>query len=173
MDLEKIKKLREATGAPIIECRAALSEAKGNEKKALEILRKKGLEKAAEVKEREEGKEGLIDAYIHLNGKIGVLIEVNCETDFVAKTKDFKELVHDLCLQIAATNPLYISPLEIPKEVLAKEDDNEAFIQRVCLLKQPFIKDQSKTVEDIISEKIAKLKENITIKRFARFELGG
>lgn len=147
MDIQEIKKLREETGAGVLDCQKALSEAKGDLKKAKEILKEKGFDKATKKEERPTGC-GLIDSYAHF-GKIGVLIEVACETDFVARTKEFKNFVHDLCLQIAG---------------MAPKNEKE-------LLSQPFIKDESKTVEELLKEKIAQFGENIKIKRFLRWEL--
>lgn len=160
--IEDIKELRELTGAGIKDCRDALIEAKGNKDKALEILRERGFAKAERRRGR-EAREGLIEAYIHQGGRIGALVEVNCETDFVARTEEFRELAHDIALQVAAMSPKYLSPDEIKGD----EDPKE-----VCLLLQPFIKDTGKTVEERIKETIAKLGENITVRRFVRFELG-
>jgi elongation factor Ts len=192
MDTSKIKELREKTGLGVIECKKALEESNGDINKAIEILKKRGLE-ISEKKKEKEVKEGLIGSYIHTNGKIGVLIEVNCETDFVAKNSEFKELVKDLCLQITATNPQWIDVESIPKEITEEKineikeqfkDKPEDVIKKIIdgklndfykekvLLKQPFIKDENITIEEYIKSKIAKLGENIKIKRFARFEIG-
>lgn len=164
MNISLIKELREITGAGIKDCQQALLEAGGDKEKAIEILRGKGWAKAEKKKGRTV-KEGIIEAYIHPGSRIGVLVEINCETDFVARTDEFKQLAHDIALQVAATSPKFISPQEMPPE--NKEDPKE-----VCLLLQPFIKDPSKTIEERIKEAIAKLGENIVVRRFARFELG-
>jgi elongation factor Ts len=189
-----IKKLREETGAGIIDCREALTECKGNLKLARDYLRKKGLEKLAKKRSR-VAKEGLIDAYIHANGKIGVLIEVNCETDFVARNEVFRDFVHDLALQVAASNPLYIKPEDVPEEVLEKEKEfyrvqavNEGkpekviekivegklkkFYEETCLLEQSFIKNPEIKIKDYLGEVAGKLGENIVIRRFVRYVLG-
>jgi len=192
IDTSKIKELREKTGLSVIECKKAIEEANGDINKAIEILKKRGLE-ISEKKKEKEVKEGLIGSYVHTNGKIGVLIEVNCETDFVAKNSEFKELVKDLCLQITAGNPEWIDVESIPKEIIEEKTNeikeqfkdkpedvvkkiiegklNDFYKERV-LLKQPFIKDENITIEEYIKSKIAKLGENIKIRRFARFEIG-
>ena len=159
-----IKELREESGAGVMACRSALLEAEGNTQKALEILKEQGILKAQKKSERSTN-QGLIDSYIH-GGRIGAIIEVNCETDFVARTDEFKELVHDLAMQVAAVSPQFISH----EEATAGKSDAEP--EAVCLLLQPFIKDPSKTVQDLVTETIAKLGENIKIARFTRFELG-
>jgi elongation factor Ts len=159
-----VKELREMTGAGVIECKNALVEAAGDLDKAKEILRERGLAKA-EKKRGRLALEGLVEAYVHPGGRLGAIIEVNCETDFVARTPEFKELAHNLALQVAATAPQFISRDELPS-------GNDANPEEICLLHQPFIKDPQKTVQDIITETIAKVGENITVRRFARFELG-
>ena len=159
-----IKELREESGAGVMSCRNALLEAEGNIQKALEILKEQGVLKAQKKSDRSTN-QGLIDSYIH-GGRIGAIIEVNCETDFVARTDEFKELVHDLAMQVAAVSPQFISQEE------AAAENSDAEPESVCLLLQPFIKDPSKTIQDLITETIAKLGENIKIARFARFELG-
>ena len=189
-----ISALREKTGAGLLDVKKALDEAKGNTDEAVTILRKKLGSKMDKLATRAT-KEGLVESYIHLGGKVGVLIEVNCETDFVAKTDEFKSLCRDLCLQIAAANPLYVRREEVPEAELAKERDIaaaqvqgkppaamqkiiegklEKYYSQVCLMEQPFVKDPEgkKTIKDILSEKIAKLGENTQIRRFARFQLG-
>lgn len=187
-----VKELREKTGAGLLDCQKALTESKGNMEEAITILRKKGAASAAKKADRAT-KEGLIESYIHLGGKVGVMIEVNCETDFVARNDDFKAFCKDLCLQIAAASPLYVSRDEVPEAELAKEREiaaaqvqgkPPAAIQKIvegklekvystlCLLDQPFVKVPDKTVKDILTEKIAKIGENITIRRFVRFQLG-
>lgn len=162
--VETIKDLREKCGAGIMDCRGALIAAEGDIDKALESLKKKGLRKAAKKAGRETT-EGLVDAYIHPGGRIGALIELNCETDFVALTDEFKDLAHNISMQVAAMCPQCISEDELPP-------DSEDSPETACLLLQPFIKDPSKTIQDIITETIAKLGENIRLRRFSRFELG-
>lgn len=166
MDISKemIKSLREQSGAGIMDCRGALISCEGNIEKALEALKEKGLLKAQKKSDRATS-QGLIDAYIHTAGRIGAMIEVNCETDFVARTDEFKGLAHCLAMQVAAMNPQYISEKDIPegKEVVAAE---------ACLMEQPYIKDPTKIIKDIITETIAKTGENIKVNRFIRYELG-
>ena len=162
--IDQVRALRERTSAGIMECKKALLEAGGDLEKAVEILRQKGLAKVEKVSER-IAVEGLVEAYIHHGGRLGALIEVNCETDFVAHTDELKELAHNLAMQVAATAPQYISKEEIPPGV----DSNP---EEACLLNQPFIKNPSRTIEEIIAETVAKVGEKITIRRFARFELG-
>ncbi|ACM04640.1 translation elongation factor Ts [Thermomicrobium roseum DSM 5159] len=170
-----IKELRERTGAGIMDAKRALEEAGGDMERAAEILRQQGLARAARKAGRATG-QGLVHAYIHGGGRIGALIEVNCETDFVARTDIFKQLVHDLAMQVAATAPRYVSVEDIPPDVLEEgiqeAGSRDKFLQQVVLLAQPFIKDPSKTVEEVIQEAIARLGENIRVRRFARFELG-
>jgi elongation factor Ts len=170
-----IKELRERTGAGIMDAKRALEEAGGDMERAAEILRQQGLARAARIAGRATG-QGLVHAYIHGGGRIGALIEVNCETDFVARTDIFKQLVHDLAMQVAATAPRYVSVEDIPPDVLEEgiqeAGSRDKFLQQVVLLAQPFIKDPSKTVEEVIQEAIARLGENIRVRRFARFELG-
>jgi elongation factor Ts len=194
ISIEQVKDLRQQTRAGVLDCRNALEEVDGDLEKAMELLRKRGVAVAAEKAER-EASEGLVEAYIHAGGKLGVLLEVNCETDFVARTDDFRELAHDLAMQVAATSPEYLASDDIPADVLERErewhrgqiggDKSEEIIERilegklhkyyqqVCLLDQPFIKEEGMTVRDLITSKIAKLGENIKVRRFARFELGG
>jgi elongation factor Ts len=191
---EMIKDLRQRTGAGVLDCKKALEEADGDVDKATELLKKKGLAIAAEKAGR-EANEGLVEAYIHAGSRLGVLLELNCETDFVARTDDFQELAHDLAMQVAATNPQYLLPDDIPSEVLERERQWQRqqleegkpeevierilegklrkYYQEVCLLEQPFIKDEGLTVRDLITGRIAKLGENIKVRRFARFEIGG
>jgi elongation factor Ts len=191
---EDIKKLRELTGAGIMDCKEALKETNGDFEKAIEWLRQKGLSALAKRAER-EAKEGLVDSYIHFGGRVGVLIEVNCETDFVARNEEFKKFVHDLAMQIAAQAPLYVSREDVPDEIIEKEkaiyyeqlkDENkpehvkekivqgklEKFYEQVCLLDQPFIKNQDIKIKDYLGEMAAKLGENIVIRRFVRYVLG-
>ena len=160
---EMIKELREQCGAGIMECRNALLEVEGDIDKALQILKEKGLLKAEKKSERATA-QGLIEAYIHTGGRIGAMVEVNCETDFVARTDEFKELAHNLAMQVAALAPQFIAKEEIPEGA-----DIEP--QATCLLLQPYIRDPSQTVRDVIIETIAKVGENIKVSRFARFEL--
>jgi elongation factor Ts len=159
-----IKELREQTSAGVMACRAALIEAKGDMGKAVKILESQSLIEARKKVER-EARQGLVEAYIHTGGRIGALIEVNCETDFVANTDEFKNLAHNLAMQVTAQNPLYVTREDIPEGAKCQPEAD-------CLLEQPYIKDPGKTIQDIISETIAKTGENIKISRFTRFELG-
>ena len=189
---QAVADLREKTGAGLLDCKKALVEAHGNVEEAITILRKKGAASAAKKAERAT-KEGVIESYIHVGGKVGVLIEVNCETDFVARNDDFRAFVKDLCLQIAAASPLYVSREEVPEADLQKERDIaaaqvqgkppaavqkivegklEKFYSTVCLVDQPFVKLPEKSVKDMVTEKIAKIGENIQIRRFIRYQLG-
>jgi len=160
-----VKELREQSGAGIMQCRKALIESEGDIEKALEILKQQSLFKAAKKAER-PAVEGLIEAYIHAGGRVGAMIELNCETDFVARTNEFKELAHHLAMQVAAMSPQFISDEEFSPET------NEEEPQTACLLLQADIKQPDKTVKEIIAETIAKTGENIKVSRFARFELG-
>ncbi len=187
-----ISELREKTGAGLLDVKKALDEAQGNLEQAETILRKKGVASAAKKAGRSTS-EGLVESYIHVGGKVGVLVEVNCETDFVAKTDDFKTFCRDICLQIAAASPVYVRREEVPEAELAKERDIaaaqlqgkppaavqkivegklEKFYSQVCLLDQPFVKQPEKTIKDVLTEKIAKLGENMQVRRFVRFQLG-
>ncbi|GAK56330.1 elongation factor Ts [Candidatus Vecturithrix granuli] len=191
---QMVQELREKTGAGIMDCKRALTETEGDLEKAIEALRKKGLAAAAKKSGRITS-EGTIASYIHTGGKIGVLVEVNCETDFVARTNQFQQLVKDISMQIAAANPLYVKDEEVPESVLAKEREIyraqfsnsgkpekvienivegkvKTYLKEVCLYNQPFVKDAEKTVQQLVSETIAQLGENINIRRFARFVLG-
>jgi elongation factor Ts len=193
---ELVKELRERTGAGVMDCKAALEASQGDIQKAVELLRKKGLAEAAKRAHR-EAREGLVGAYVHPGGKIGVLVEVNCETDFVARTGGFQELVKDLAMQVAAASPAYVSREDVPGEVLEKEREIyrqqmadqkkppqvvdkiiegkiEKFYAEQCLLDQPFIKDASgKTrVKDLVSQLGAKVGERVAVRRFARFRVG-
>ncbi len=159
-----VKELRELTGAGMLECKKALEATNGDMEKAQEALRKKGFADAAKRAERSTA-EGVIRSYVHHNNRLGVLVELNCESDFVARTNDFLNLAQQIALQVAGANPLYVSPDEIPS---GSKDDPKA----VCLLLQPFIRDESMTVQDLISQTISKTGENIRVRRFARFELG-
>jgi elongation factor Ts len=192
--LDQVKELREKSGAGMGDCRAALIETQGDMEKAMEWLRKKGVA-AAGKRSGKAAKEGKVHAYIHGNGKLGVLVEINCETDFVARTEDFEELVREVGMQIAAMNPLYVKREDVPANVIEKEKEIykeqmkdsgkpekvvekiaegklEKFFTEVCLLEQPYIKDDKKNIETFLKEKIAKLGENLVIKRFVRFVLG-
>ncbi|MCS6874765.1 MAG: translation elongation factor Ts [Pyrinomonadaceae bacterium] len=193
-----VKALREKTGAGMMECKAALVEAGGDETKAIEILRKKGIATASK-KEGRVTAEGAVGAYIHMGGKVGVLVEINCESDFVARSEEFQQLVKDVAMHIAASAPKYVRREEVPEEVLNKEreilreqlknDPKNAnkpedvlnkiiegrlnkFYEENVLLDQPFVKDPSKTVGELIIEKIATIKENISIRRFTRYKMG-
>ncbi|MEW6112408.1 MAG: translation elongation factor Ts [Thermodesulfobacteriota bacterium] len=191
---QMVKELREKTGLGMMDCKKALTEAQGDMGKAVDILRKSGALKAAKRGGRATS-EGRIASYIHMTGKIGVLLELNCESDFVAKTEDFAELAKDLCMQVAAAAPLWVSAEDVPGDVIAKEKEIymsqaqqagkpekmlekiaegklKKFYSDVCLLNQAFVKDTDKTIEQVIQEKIGKLGENITVGRFARFQVG-
>ncbi|MBL7208816.1 MAG: translation elongation factor Ts [Dehalococcoidia bacterium] len=159
-----VKELRDKTGAGIIDCKKALLETGGDMEKATEVLNQHGFA-LAHKKAGRTADQGIIEAYVHQGGKIGAIVEVNCETDFVARTDEFKELAHDLVLQIAAMSPQFVSPEEIPPET-----DTEP--EAACLLLQTFIRDPDKTIQDIITQTIAKVGENIKVRRFTRFELG-
>ncbi|MEY3000150.1 MAG: hypothetical protein RL648_364 [Verrucomicrobiota bacterium] len=184
--------LRARTGAGLMDCKKALQECGGDENQAIDYLRKKGMASAAKKAGR-DATDGLVESYIHLGGKVGVLIEVNCETDFVAKTDDFKALVRDIAMHIAASNPLCVTREEVPESLLQKEREIaasqvigkpenivekivsgkiEKVYQDVVLLEQPFIKNGDQTIEQLLKEQIAKLGENIVVRRFARFQIG-
>jgi elongation factor Ts len=192
--LEDIKKLREVSGAGMMDCKKALEESKGDMDKAIECLRKKGAAVAAKRAER-EAKEGVVAIYSH-GGRLGAMVEVNCETDFVAKNEGFKAFAQDLAMQVAGANPLYVSREEVPADVVAKEREIETeklkgegkpeniiekilegkldkFYGEVCLLEQPYIKDPDLKVQSLIDEQVAKIGEKIQVRRFVRFELGG
>jgi len=162
-----VKELREQSGAGIMACRNALLETEGDMKKALEILKERSLFQVQKKADRSTT-QGIIEAYIHTGGTIGAMVEVNCETDFVARTAEFKELAHHLAMQVAAIGPQFVSGEEIPEGAGIEEEPGEA-----CLLLQAYIRDPDKTVQDIINETIAKVGENIKVSRFARFKLGG
>ncbi len=189
-----VKELRERSGAGMMDCKKALVASEGDLEKSIVFLREKGLASAAKKSGRITA-EGLIESYIHAGGRIGVLVEINCETDFVAKTDEFKELVKDIAMQIAAARPQYVDKEEVPESMVAKEKEIlsaqaanegkpdkiiekmvegriEKFFKEICLLEQPFIKDTDKTVRQLVTEKIAKIGENISVRRFARYELG-
>ena len=190
--MDAIKKLRDKTSAGVVDCKKALKEANGDVDKAIEILRKQGAVLASKKAGR-AAKEGRVESYIHLGGKIGVLVEVNCESDFVARNDDFKSFVKDIAMQIAASSPLYLKKEDVPSDATKKETeiikaqikDKPAqaveqitegnlnkFYEDVCLMEQPFIKDQNLKVKDVLTSMIAKIGENIVIKRFIRYLLG-
>ncbi len=191
---DMVKELRDSTGAGMMDCKKALTEANGDTTKAAEILREKGIAKAVKKAGRIAA-EGIVDSYIHGDGRIGVLIEVNTETDFAAKNEDFKAFVKDVAMQVAATKPDYVRREEVPADIVEKEKEilkaqalNEGkpekiiekmvegridkFYKEICLLEQPFIKDPDKTVQQLLTEKVAVIGENISIRRFVRFEKG-
>lgn len=190
----QVKELREKTGAPMMDCKQALNDAKGDMEQAVVILRKKGVA-SMQKKAARMTSEGSVASYIHAGGKIGVLVEVNCESDFVARTEDFKELVHDIAMHVAASDPKFIRKEDVTAEDLAREKGiylaqakasgkpdhiaekmvagkMEKFYEEVCLYEQPFIKDQTVSISQLIAAKIGKLGENITVRRFARFKVG-
>jgi elongation factor Ts len=187
-----VNDLRAQTGAAMMDCKRALVETNGNFEEAVTILRKKGAASAAKRADR-TAKEGVVESYIHVGGKVGVLIEVNCETDFVGRNEEFRQFVKDLCLHIAAVSPLYVTREEVPEADLAKEREIaaaqvlgkppaavqkivegklEKFYATVCLLDQPFVKQAEKSVKEIVTETIAKTGENIVVRRFTRYQLG-
>lgn len=191
---QMVKELRERTGAPMMDCKAALGEAGGDAEKAVDLLRKKGLASAAKKAGR-IASEGAVGSYIHGGGKLGVLVEVNCETDFVARTPDFQELIHDIAMHIAASDPRYASREEVPADVLEREraiyreqalasgkpaavvekmieGKLEKFFAESVLVEQPFVKNPDLTVGQLLAEKVAKIGENIKVRRFVRFKLG-
>ena len=191
---EMVKELRALTGVGMMDCKKALIEAGGDKEKAKELLREKGLSVAAKRAGRIAA-QGVVESYIHLGGKVGVLVEVNCETDFVARNEDFRAFVKDICLQVAATNPSYLKREEVPPDVMEKEKEiltkqalaegkpekivekivtgrMEKFYTENCLLDQEYIKDQDKTIKALLTELIGKIGENIVIRRFVRFEMG-
>lgn len=184
--------LRAKTGAGLIDCKKALAESNGNEEEAVVILKKKGIASAAKKAGR-SAQEGLVASYIHNGGKLGVLVEVNCETDFVARNDEFKQMVADISMHIAAANPLYLKREDVPQELIDRETEiakaqcvgkPEAAIAKIvegklnkwfgeiCLLEQPFVKEASMSIQSLLTSKIAKMGENIVIKRFVRFQLG-
>jgi elongation factor Ts len=191
---EQVKALREITGAPLMDCKKALSEASGDLEKAQMILREKGIAVLAR-RDSKAANEGIIASYIHTGGKIGVMLELNCETDFVAKTDDFKELGHDIAMQIAWSNPKYIDRSQVPESVVAKEKEIytqwaknqgkpenaipkivegrlEKFFETECLMDQAFVKDDKLKIRDLLNEKLGKLGEKIVLRRFRRFRVG-
>jgi elongation factor Ts len=191
---EMVKDLRERTGIGVMECKAALAESNGDTDKAIEILRKKGHARA-QAKASREASQGTVGSYIHMNGRIGVLVEVNCESDFVARNEEFLTLVKEIAMQIAAAKPRYVSSAEIPADVLASEKEIikaqlgdmkkppeimekivqgklGKFFEEVCLLDQPYIREDKIKVRDLVTQAVAKIGENIKVRRFARFEIG-
>lgn len=164
ISVDSIKALRELTDAGIMDCKRALQQVSGDLGKAEEVLREKGIASAAQRSSRATN-QGLVDSYIHSGGRIGALVEINCETDFVARTSHFKELAHDIAMQVAAMTPLYVDSSEIP-------DGQQANPEEDCLMGQAFIKDPAKTIQDLINEVAGKLGENVRVRRFARFSLG-
>ena len=189
----QIKELRTQCGAGIMDCRNALIHTSGDMEKALEILKEKGLAKAQKKSDRATT-QGLLEAYVHTGGRIGAMVELNCETDFVARTDEFKELAHSLAMQVVAARPQYVKPEDIPAKVLEKEEEEyraqladqkkaehimekiiegklKKFCAEVCILNQPFIRDQDKTVQDVINDAIAAMGENIVLRRFVRLQL--
>jgi Translation elongation factor Ts len=194
IDAKLVKELREKSGAPMGDCLKALQEAKGEIEDAFVVLRKRGMASAAKKASRSTN-EGAVGTYIHAGGKIGVLVELNCESDFVARTTDFQELLRDIAMHIAATDPRYVRREDVTEEDIAREKDvyraqaaasgkpaniiekmlegkMSKFYEEVCLLDQPFIKEQTQTISQIIASKVAKLGENISVRRFARFKVG-
>jgi elongation factor Ts len=194
ISVELVKELRQRTGAGVLDCRKALVANEGDVEKAANYLREKGLIAAAQKAER-EATEGIVESYGHPGGRVGVLVEVNCETDFVARTVEFQTFVHDIALHIAAMAPRYVSPEDVPTQVLARKKESyrseaqregkpERIIDRIvegrlkkfyadiCLLEQPFVRDEDVLVKDLVQAKIAELKENIVVRRFERYELG-
>ena len=187
-----MKELRETTGAGMMDVKAALEEAAGDREKAIEILRKKGQSKIAKKADR-VAKEGVIESYIHAGGKVGVLVEINCETDFVARTDDFKAFAKEIALHIAASNPLYINIADVTPETIEKEKEIykeqvqgkpaditdkiiegklQKYFEEVCLMEQPFFRDTDKKVKEVMSDAVAKMGENVVVRRFARYLLG-
>jgi len=168
--VENIKELREATSCGVIECKKALEAADGDFNKAKELLRKRGLELAAKKGSR-QASEGRIEAYIHHGSKIGVLLEVSCETDFVAKNEDFVQFSKDVAMHIAAINPKYISKDDLPEDILNGVENKDIFIKENCLLLQPFVKDPKITIQDYLNSLVAKIGENMFINRFSRYKV--
>jgi elongation factor Ts len=193
--IEMVKELREATGAGVLDCKQALAATDGNFEQAVTYLREKGMAAAAKRASR-EAKEGIIGSYVHAGSRVASLVELNCETDFVARTPEFQELAHDLAMQVVAAKPLYLGPEDVPAEVLEQEKaiylaqmqdtgkpahilerivegKMSKFFEETCLMLQPFIKDSSITVQELVQQRNALLGENLVVRRFARFEVGG
>jgi elongation factor Ts len=194
IDAKVVKALREKTGAGMMDCKKALQETGGDEEKAVDVLRERGLSAAAKRSER-AANQGIIDSYIHMGGKIGVLVEVNCETDFVARNDEFRGFVRNICLQVAATSPAYLKKEDVPQSILDKESQiiraqalNEGKPEKIidkivegrldkyyrehCLMEQSFVKDEDISISELLTDLIAKIGENIVIRRFTRFEIG-
>ena len=171
ISLEAVKELRSITAASVSDCRKALEEAKGDMKEAMALLRKRGVELAAKKQDR-QAKEGRIEAYVHMGNKIGVLVEVNAESDFVARGQDFCNCTKDLAMHITACAPLYVAKEEVPAEVLKHEKNKEDYYKAHCLMEQPFVKDPAITVKDLLVNVIAKLGEKIVVRRFTRYKIG-
>ncbi len=194
IDAQVVKTLRDKTGAGMMDCKKALQESGGNEEKAINALREKGLAQAAK-RAGKTANQGIVDSYIHLGGKIGVLVEVNCETDFVARNDQFREFVRNICLQVAATNPAYLRKEDVPEEVLENERQIirvqalnegkpekvidkiiagriEKFYKENCLMEQAFVKDEEINISQLLTDLIAKIGENIILRRYSRFEVG-
>lgn len=194
IDSKLVQELRQITGAGIVDCQKALQEADGDLAKAQDILRKKGALKAAKKMAEREAKEGVIASYIHATNKVGALVELNCETDFVARNDEFKQLAYDIAMHVAASDPHYVSPTDIPEETLAHEKEMvvatlqnaegkkdvidkivegklKKYYEEFCLLNQPYIKDDKMTIQDLINQKVAKIGEKISVKRFCRFQI--
>lgn len=171
ISLDLIKELRNMTSASIAECRKALEETSEDIEKAVALLRKRGLELAMK-KHGQAAKEGRVEAYVHLGNKIGVLLEVSCQTDFVARNGEFCQFTKDIAMQIAACDPSYIDKEDIPRDTLKKEKDKELFYKNNCLLEQVFVKDPAITVKDYLGSLVAKFSENIVIRRFVRYKVG-
>jgi elongation factor Ts len=171
VSVDAIKELRNMTFASVAECKKALEETGGDIKKAVQLLRKRGLEIAAK-KQGRVAKEGRIEAYVHHGNKIGVLLEVDCESDFVARNTEFAQFTKDLAMQITASSPLYIRKEDVPAEVIEQEKDKEEFYRNNCLLEQVFVKDPSITIKDYLGSLIAKIGEKIVIRRFTRYKIG-
>jgi len=171
ISLEAIKELRNLTSASIADCRKALEETSGEMDKAIKLLRQRGLEIAAK-KAGAAAKEGRVEAYVHLGNKIGVLLEVDCQTDFVARNGEFCQFTKDVAMQIAACNPIYLARENVPVEVLDAEKDKELFCKNHCLLEQPFVKDPSITIKDLLGALVGKFGENIFIRRYMRYKIG-
>lgn len=193
-DLDNIRELRARTGAGVVDCKEALLEAEGDINNAIDVLRKRGIAKAASKSGR-RAKEGMIEAYIHPGAKLGVLLELNCETDFVARNDEFKALAHDIAMHIAASDPVSVSREDVPEEVVVREREIytdqarqsgkpeqviakivkgrlDKYFKESCLLEQPFVKDPDKTIDDLLKEAIARIGENLVIARFKRFKVG-
>lgn len=171
MSVDMIKELRESTGCGIMECKRALAESNGDMNKAKDLLRQRGLELAIKKGGR-AANEGRIEAYLHNGNKMGVIVEVNCETDFVGRNDDFIRFTKDLAMHIAAMAPKYIKKDDVPADILAAEVDQKGFIKANCLLDQAYVKDPSKSVQDLLNELVAKIGENIIVSRFTRYKIG-